>query len=171
MATARRHFAAIFGAEIGGAAAAYGDLLNDYALAWAEEAQMYLGEPRSYLTGLEGEQEMWEPLGELFRRYRALVCPTWAVTGIPAGDSFLGKVFDDGGPNDRQFLCYMTTPFNVLSPCPVLAVPSGVASNGVPTGVQIVGRTYDDVSAFRIGAALERARPWAGVQRQVPVLP
>jgi Asp-tRNA(Asn)/Glu-tRNA(Gln) amidotransferase A subunit family amidase len=50
-------------------------------------------------------------------------------------------------------------------------VPSGVASNGVPTGVQIVGRTYDDVSAFRIGAALERVRPWAGVQRELPVLP
>ena len=42
MATARRHYAAIFGAEIGGAAAAFGDLLNDYALAWAEEAQMYM---------------------------------------------------------------------------------------------------------------------------------
>jgi aspartyl-tRNA(Asn)/glutamyl-tRNA(Gln) amidotransferase subunit A len=64
----------------------------------------------------------------------------------------------------------MTTPFNVLAPCPVLAVPSGVASNGVPTGVQIVGRTYDDVGAFRVGAALERVRPWAGVVRSVPAL-
>jgi Asp-tRNA(Asn)/Glu-tRNA(Gln) amidotransferase A subunit family amidase len=65
----------------------------------------------------------------------------------------------------------MTTPFNVLSPCPVLAVPSGTASNGVPTGVQIVARTFDDVSAFRIGSALERARPWTGVRREVPAHP
>ena len=58
----------------------------------------------------------------------------------------------------------MTTPFNVFSACPVLAVPSGIApSNGVPTGIQIVGRTYDDVTAFRIGAALERVRPWTGL--------
>jgi aspartyl-tRNA(Asn)/glutamyl-tRNA(Gln) amidotransferase subunit A len=62
----------------------------------------------------------------------------------------------------------MTTPFNVLSPCPVLAVPSGTASNGVPTGVQIVGRTYDDAAAFRVGAALERVRPWATVARDAP---
>jgi Asp-tRNA(Asn)/Glu-tRNA(Gln) amidotransferase A subunit family amidase len=62
----------------------------------------------------------------------------------------------------------MTTPFNVLSPCPVLAVPSGTASNGVPTGVQIVSRTFDDVTAFRIGAALERVRPWDTVVRDVP---
>jgi aspartyl-tRNA(Asn)/glutamyl-tRNA(Gln) amidotransferase subunit A len=166
--TARRHFAAIFGAEISSAAETFGDQLNDYAHAWAEEAQMHRDDPRSYLTGLEGEQAMWEPLGQLFRRYRAIVCPAWAVTGIPAGDSFLGTIFDRGGPNDRQFRVFMTTPFNVLSPCPVLAVPSGTASNGVPTGVQIVARTYDDVSAFRIGAALERVRPWPGVRREVP---
>lgn len=171
LATARRHFAAIFGAEIAGAADEYGDRLNDYALAWAEEARVFLAEPHGFLMGLEGEQAMWKPVGKLLQRYRAIVCPTWAVTGISAGDSYLGTLFEGGGPNDRQFTAYMTTPFNVLSPCPVLAVPSGVASNGVPTGVQIVARTFDDVSAFRIGAALERVRPWAGVAREVPVFP
>ena len=51
--------------------------------------------------------------------------------------------------------------FNILSRCPVLAVPSGFADNGVPTGVQIVGRTYDDLTAFRVGAALELRAPVA----------
>jgi aspartyl-tRNA(Asn)/glutamyl-tRNA(Gln) amidotransferase subunit A len=37
----------------------------------------------------------------------------------------------------------------------VLSVPSGRASNGLPTGVQIVGRPYDDATVFRIGAAAE----------------
>ena len=110
------------------------------------------------------EGELWLPLGELFETYDALICPTWAVTGIPAGDSLIGQLFEDGGPNDRQFTCFMTTPFNLFSACPVLAVPSGIApSNGVPTGIQIVGRTYDDVTAFRVGAALERVRPWTGL--------
>jgi Asp-tRNA(Asn)/Glu-tRNA(Gln) amidotransferase A subunit family amidase len=60
----------------------------------------------------------------------------------------------------------MTTPFNILSACPVLAVPSGIAaSNAVPTGIQIVGRTFDDQTPFRLGAALERTRPW---QRLAP---
>ena len=44
--------------------------------------------------------------------------------------------------------------------CPVLCVPSGQASNGVPTGLQIVGLTYDDVSVFRAASALERLNPW-----------
>jgi amidase len=47
-----------------------------------------------------------------------------------------------------------------MSRCPVLNVPSGFADNGVPTGVQIAARTYDDAMAFRVGAAIEAARPW-----------
>jgi aspartyl-tRNA(Asn)/glutamyl-tRNA(Gln) amidotransferase subunit A len=29
----------------------------------------------------------------------------------------------------------------------------------VPTGIQIVGRTFDDTTVFRVGRALERVRP------------
>jgi len=162
-AAARRHFGMIAGAEIAEHVAAHPDQVSDYVEAWAVEATTTLAEPGAFLRGLEAEQAMWEPLGELFRRSRAVIAPTWAVTGIPAGDSFLGELTPDGGPNDRQYSVMMTTPFNILSPCPVLAVPSGVASNGVPTGVQIVGRTYSDVDVFRIGAALERVRPWTGL--------
>jgi Asp-tRNA(Asn)/Glu-tRNA(Gln) amidotransferase A subunit family amidase len=170
LATSRRHFGAIFGAEIADAVNAHGDLLCDYTLAWAEEAAAFATEPRGFLHGLEGEQRLWEPIGRLFETYDVLVCPTWAVTGITAGDSILGSLFEGGGPNDRQFACMMTVPFNIASPCPVLAVPSGFASNGVPTGVQIVGRPYSDVDVFRIGAALERVRPWPPVNPSVPIV-
>ena len=47
----------------------------------------------------------------------------------------------------------MTYPFNVLSRCPVMRVPSGRADTGVPTGIQIVGRSSDAASVFRAGAA------------------
>jgi hypothetical protein len=46
--------------------------------------------------------------------------------------------------------------FNVASRHPVLNVPSGLGPNGVPTGVQVVARPYDDVTAFHVGAAAER---------------
>jgi aspartyl-tRNA(Asn)/glutamyl-tRNA(Gln) amidotransferase subunit A len=164
MATGRRHYAAIFGAYIGQVVAEFPDLVNDYSVAWAKDVERSMGEPDGFLEGLDEEGRLWMPLGQLFESYDALICPTWAVTGIPAGDSILGQLFPDGGPNDRQFTCYMTTPFNMFSACPVLAVPSGVApSNGVPTGIQIVGRTFDDLTVFRIGAALEQMRPWTGL--------
>ena len=161
MGTGRRHYAAIFGAYIRQVVAESPDLVNDYSVAWAKDVERAMGEAGSFLEGISEEGELWKPLGRLFESFDALICPTWAVTGIPAGDSILGQLFDDGGPNDRQFTCYMTTPFNMFSACPVLAVPSGVAtSNGVPTGIQIVGRTFEDETVFRIGAALEQVRPW-----------
>ena len=51
----------------------------------------------------------------------------------------------------------MTLPWNLMSQCPVLSVPSGFADNGVPTGVQIIGPTYDDAVVFRVGLAVEEA--------------
>jgi aspartyl-tRNA(Asn)/glutamyl-tRNA(Gln) amidotransferase subunit A len=169
MSAARRHFAAIFGAYIGEVCDAAPDLVNDYAQAWADDVRALMDEPGAVLHGLDREGELWVPLGQLFETYDALLCPTWAVTGIDAGDSYIGQLYPDGGPNDRQFTCYLTTPFNLFSACPVLAVPSGVApSNGVPTGVQIVGRTFDDPTTFRIGAALERERPWTGLAPFAP---
>lgn len=47
----------------------------------------------------------------------------------------------------------MTVPFNIASRCPVLSVPSGRSRDGVPTGLSVVGRTYDDVTAFRVAAS------------------
>ena len=60
--------------------------------------------------------------------------------------------------------------FNLFSRCPVLNVPSGFADNGVPTGIQIVGRTYDDLTPFRVGRACERARPWFDAPERRPRL-
>ena len=46
----------------------------------------------------------------------------------------------------------------------------GRAASGVPTGIQIVGRTYDDVSVFRAAAAYEGARGWLDAPDRRPLL-
>ena len=64
----------------------------------------------------------------------------------------------------------MTVPFNIASRCPVLSVPSGLSRDGVPTGLSIVGKTYDDVTVFRIAAAHEERMPWLDMPRRRPAL-
>ena len=51
----------------------------------------------------------------------------------------------------------MTHQFNMLHNCPVLSVPSGHAATGVPTAIQIVGRTFDDQRVFKAALAYEEA--------------
>jgi Asp-tRNA(Asn)/Glu-tRNA(Gln) amidotransferase A subunit family amidase len=98
--------------------------------------------------------EQWRSLADLFRRYDALLCPTMALPAPPVGTGDAAFVTD--GPDGRLRGLDMTAVFNNVAPCPALSVPSGFAE-GLPTGVQIVGRRHDDLGVLEIGAALERA--------------
>ena len=41
-----------------------------------------------------------------------------------------------------------------------MSAPTGFASNGVPTGMQIVGKAYDDNTVFKASLAYEKMIPW-----------
>ncbi|MGO4843924.1 amidase family protein, partial [Rhizobiaceae sp. 2RAB30] len=74
-----------------------------------------------------------------------LICPTTALPSVSADfDQTKEEVKINGKVVDPMLGWVMTTPFNTMSRCPVLSVPSGHAKNGVPTGIQIIGRTYCD---------------------------
>ena len=50
-------------------------------------------------------------------------------------------------------------PFD-LTGTPAVSVPCGVAANGLPIGLQIAGRAWDEPTILRIAAAYEAATPW-----------
>ncbi|MFE9310157.1 amidase [Streptomyces sp. NPDC006706] len=167
MRAAMIHFGSVFGPYIGSVAAEHGDRLTTYALDFARRAAEAVREPGSFLQGLEIEAAVQTTLGALLDRYDVLLCPTTAVPALKADDDYLStKVVINGVELDFYLEAAMTTVFNIASRCPVLSVPSGFASTGVPTGVQVVGRTYDDTTVFRAAAAIEAVRPW----NRVPVL-
>ena len=153
-ATTWVHFGAIFGPAIAETAAEHGDLLMPYTKEFARRA-VEAASSTSFVDGLMSEGAIYEPVGQLFERYDALLAPTFAGTGLVAGEDYVDRQLTINGESLEYFNAFMTIPFNILSRCPVLNVPSGQASNGIPTGLQIVGRTYDDVTVFRVGAAVE----------------
>jgi Asp-tRNA(Asn)/Glu-tRNA(Gln) amidotransferase A subunit family amidase len=162
------HFQLAFGAWIAAETAAHADKVTAYARRFAEWA-VERAEGGTLLEELELEAALYPPVGELLERFDALICPTVATTGLRAGDDYTDSVLTvDGQPQDFYFSAFLTPVFNVLSRCPVLNVPSGLAANGVPTGLQIAGRTYDDDTVFRVGAALEQVRPWLDVPERRP---
>ncbi|MCA9419251.1 MAG: amidase, partial [Candidatus Omnitrophica bacterium] len=78
----------------------------------------------------------------------------------------------NGRPVDPALGWAMTPVFNMLSRCPVLSLPSGRAASGVPTGIQLVGKTYADRDVFRAGMAYEAASGgWFTRGADRPVLP
>jgi aspartyl-tRNA(Asn)/glutamyl-tRNA(Gln) amidotransferase subunit A len=146
---ARAHFATIFGSLIAESLPEHRELMTSYAIEFAEDA----ARPNvGYFRSLEIESEVYAAIADVLEDHRVLIAPVFGVPALKAtaADYDLEVMYRHG----------MTLPFNMCSRCPVLVVPCGRSRDGVPLGVQIVGRTYDDVSVFRAAAAFAAALPW-----------
>ena len=164
---ANAHFATIFGPSVAALVAEHRDIMTSYAIGFAEA--MVLDGPGAYLEGLEIEGVITGAIGTLLERFDALICPTLTIPALHVDAAWTGRK-SETGIGLQSFDHAMTIPFNIASRCPVLNVPSGFAATGVPTGLQLAGRTFDDEVPFRLGAALERAGLWDYATRR-PTLP
>jgi aspartyl-tRNA(Asn)/glutamyl-tRNA(Gln) amidotransferase subunit A len=69
-------------------------------------------------------------------------------------------------PNEQNLRPSFTNPFN-LSGLPAISVPCGFTKENLPAGLQIVARSFDEVTAFRVAHSYEQATNW---HKQRPVL-
>jgi amidase len=114
-----------------------------------------------YTDGLLIKSEMYEKLQPFLERNRILLCPTLSVPSVKATHSPIDFSFRINGHKVEPGIGWcLTFPFNILGTLPAATVPCGFAKSGVPIGLQIVGRPYDDASVFHAAAFFEKARPW-----------
>lgn len=107
--------------------------------------------------------EMYKTLAPVLSKYDILITPTLCVPAVKADHDDADPDFTINGKKVPAYLGWIQTyPFNLMSQCPVASVPSGLSQSGVPTGLQIIAKTYDDMSVFRAASAFEAARPWRG---------
>lgn len=130
-------------------------LLSKYSRAFAEASQSVTA--RDFLASLYTAGDMYSTFGPLMENFDVFICPTLALPAVKADYDPSDGLTINGKEVHPRHGWIMTYPFNMLSRCPVLSVPSGRASNGVPTGIQIVGKTYCDGDVFRAGLAFETA--------------
>ena len=103
--------------------------------------------------------DMWNKLSPILQRCQALLCPTMAHAAPKVGGKDVE--YDRTDDQGRFHGLDVTSVFNFVSQCPALSVPAGFSQEGLPIGLQIVARRYEDLTALNIGKALEIARPWA----------
>jgi aspartyl-tRNA(Asn)/glutamyl-tRNA(Gln) amidotransferase subunit A len=162
------HFGMIFGPSVRELYEQHADDLTSYARQFVADSDKISKD--DFVAGLELEARIYAPLGALLEEYDALICPTFAVPALPAEYDVGDALAVNGQVCANWMDVLMTVPFNIASRCPVLSVPSGRSRDGVPTGVSVVGRTYDDVTAFRVAAAHEARFPWLDDAERRPSL-
>jgi aspartyl-tRNA(Asn)/glutamyl-tRNA(Gln) amidotransferase subunit A len=92
-----------------------------------------------------------------FQRWDLLITPMLSCTAFEAGRDHPGQVA--GVPTTFLSWTPFSFPFN-LTGQPAATVPCGFV-DGLPVGLQIVGRWRDDATVLRAAAAFEAATPWA----------
>jgi aspartyl-tRNA(Asn)/glutamyl-tRNA(Gln) amidotransferase subunit A len=92
--------------------------------------------------------------GEAVAGVDAVIAPVSPVPAPTIAESDVG-----GGAGAEvviQRLTRFTRPVNYLG-LPSLALPCGFTRNGLPVGMQLIGRSFDEATLLRIGAAFQRA--------------
>jgi aspartyl-tRNA(Asn)/glutamyl-tRNA(Gln) amidotransferase subunit A len=96
-------------------------------------------------------------MAQFMSRYDLLLTPTAAVPPFPIHMQGPEKI-DGYYVRPAQFIAF-TFPVN-LTGQPAANVPAGWTEEGLPVGLQIVGRHLEDWMVLRASANYEAAAPW-----------
>ena len=105
--------------------------------------------------------KMWQ----FMETYDLLLTPTLAVPAFPVHTQGPEKI-DGRIVAPFKWLAF-TFPINMTGQ-PAASIPAGFTDDGLPVGLQIIGRHLDDPTVLRASACFEAAHPWAN--RQPPIL-
>jgi amidase/aspartyl-tRNA(Asn)/glutamyl-tRNA(Gln) amidotransferase subunit A len=110
--------------------------------------------------------EIFNAIQGVFNDYDLLVTPTLAnlpVDNAPDGNTVGPSVIN--GEKVDSLIGWCLTYFVNFTGHPAASIPAGMSDNGLPIGMQIIGRRNADVDVLAASGAFERLRPWHGSYR------
>jgi aspartyl-tRNA(Asn)/glutamyl-tRNA(Gln) amidotransferase subunit A len=102
-----------------------------------------------YLKAQKVRRRIVDDFTAAFERCDAILTPTAPSPAFRAGEMM-----------DDPVAMYLNDVFTVpssLAGLPGISVPAGLSEEGLPLGLQVIGRAWDEASVIRVGAALEAA--------------
>lgn len=109
--------------------------------------------------------ELMARMRRFHEKYDFLVC---AVNQIPPFDARLNWPKAIGGTKMEHYIAWMKSAYWItVTFQPAISVPAGFTADGLPVGIQIVGRYRDDFGVLQLAHAFEQA---TGVGRRRPAL-
>lgn len=102
-------------------------------------------------------EELRQDCETVFRSVDVIATPAVAVAAPSIGQATIE--WPDGPEPVGAALTRLTRPFN-LTGMPAISVPCGFTADGMPVGLQIVGRLLDEPTVLRVAYTYQQAAPW-----------
>ena len=117
-----------------------------------------------YLRAQKARTRLIEDAHRLFTRVDLIAGPTMPITAVHPGEAMVRA-----GENEIGVVRAMTQYNEVLNLTghPALTIPCGFSRSGLPMGLQLAGRPFEEPLLLRAGQALENA---LGLEDKTPVL-
>ncbi len=109
--------------------------------------------------------ELKATFDDAFETYDLIMSPVSCFPAFP-NETFPGSITGSSSYPVQYWNGAFTMHANAIGH-PAASVPAGFSQDGLPIGLQIIGRKYDEETVLAASAAFERARPWSG--RRPPV--
>lgn len=113
------------------------------------------------LTGAEiiaacgARNALFHRVARFFDDFDLLVCPTVAVPPFPVEQRFPTEI---AGEKLSTYIDWMFLTFAItLTGCPAISLPCGVTENGLPVGLQLIGRPHGDAELLGFARLAEQA--------------
>lgn len=106
-----------------------------------------------YLKALRVRTLIKQDFDEAFKKVDTIVAPTSPETAFK-----IGEKTDD--PIKMYLSDVLTIPCNIAG-LPGISLPSGLSSNGLPIGIQVLGRPFDEETMLRVAHAYEKHSGWS----------
>ena len=110
-----------------------------------------------FIKALDEERKFYDAMLSCFKAFDLLATPTIATTAFELGKMFPSEI--NGKKISPTGWMPYTYPFNITGQ-PAITVPCGFDRDGLPIGMQLVGKRFDDLLVLQAAHAFEEAAPW-----------
>jgi len=138
-----------------------GDQLNEYVRWHLEQGHQLTG---PYLARVEAKRTaLYQRMREFMEKYEFFILPVNQVVPFDVNVHYPTEI---AGVKMESYMAWMKSAYFISTVGnPAISVPCGFSAEGLPIGIQIVGRHHDDWGVLQMGFAFEQA---ASVGRRQP---
>jgi amidase len=110
--------------------------------------------------------ELYHKMTAFFETHDLLICPSASVAPFPVELRYVEEI--DGQPCETYIDWFSITFALTMTACPIISMPCGFSSEGLPVGIQVVGKPRGEAALLR---AANRFEELFGIAGQLPILP